>query len=97
MRERRYLTFDMNNPRHTEALKIVSEQPDKKRSEFVIDCILKVQQEEHLEKVIRQTIIEALSGLTFPASDNSNAPSELQSTENISDLPEELVFAMEDI
>ena len=97
MRERRYLTFDMNNPRHTEALKLVSAQPDKMRSEFVIDCILKVQQEEHLEKVIRQTIVEALAGHTLPASVDSSAPAELQSTENISDLPEDLVFAMEDI
>ena len=66
------------------------------RSEFVIDCILKVQQEKHLEIVIRQTIIEALSDITLPAAVKSGTPSELQSTEKISDLPKALVLAMED-
>jgi hypothetical protein len=94
MRERRYLTFDMNNPRHVEALRAFSAQPDKVRSEFIIDCILKAQQEDHVEEVIRQTILKALVGIPLLVSDT---PTKLQSTENKSDLPEALVSAMDDV
>jgi len=97
MRERRYLTFDMNNARHVKALKLFSAQPDKGRSEFVIDCILKTQQENRLEETIRQTILETLSRLSLSASSNPVAPSELHSTNNLSELPESLLYAMDDI
>ena len=97
MRERRYLTFDMNNPRHVEALRLFSVQTDKMRSEFVIDCILKAQQENRMEDVVRQSISEALSGISLHVSDTSVIPSKLQVTENISDLPDELVTSMNDI
>jgi len=97
MRERRYLTFDMNNPRHQAALELLSAQPDKMRSEFVIDCILKAKQEERLEGVIRQTISEALAGIPLHVADTptSNTTSELQTTESLSDLPEDLASAMD--
>ena len=95
MRERRYLTFDMNNPRHIEALKLFSEQTEKMRSEFVIDCILKAQQEKKMEEAIRKTISEMLTGTSLSVSVNSDAPPNLQSTENISDLPKELICAMD--
>jgi hypothetical protein len=97
MRERRYLTFDMNNPRHRKALHLFSAQSDKHRSEFVIDCILKAQQERRIEEVIRTAISETLMGLSLPASDTSVTPVKLQFTEDISDLPEALVCAMDDI
>ena len=97
MRERRYLTFDMNNPRHREALHLFSAQSDKHRSEFVIDCILKAQQESQMEEVIRATISDTLAGLSLPDSDNSISPVKLQFTEDITDLPEALVCAMDDI
>lgn len=91
------MTFDMNNPRHTKALKLFSAQTDKRRSEFVIDCILKAQQEKQIEEVIRKTISEALTGILLSGSVNSDAPLNLQSTENISDLPKELICAMNGI
>jgi hypothetical protein len=97
MRERRYLTFDMNNPRHVEALKLFSAQPDKMRSEFVIDCILKVQQEDRIEEVIRQTVSKALADISLHVSDTSDTSPKMQPTENISDLPDELVVSMNDI
>jgi hypothetical protein len=97
MRERRYLTFDMNNPRHVEALKLFSAQPDKMRSEFIIDCILNAQQEDRLENAIRQTVSNALAGISLHVSDISDSPPKIQPTENISDLPDELVASMNDI
>jgi hypothetical protein len=97
MRERRYLTFDMNNPRHMEALCLFSAQSDKMRSEFVVDCILKAQQEDRMEEVIRQTISKALAGITLLVSACLEAPPQPQSTENIYDLPQALLSAMDDI
>lgn len=97
MRERRYLTFDMNNPRHVEALRLFSDQPDKMRSEFVIDCILRAQQESRMEEVIQQTILKALAGISLHVPATSETPSKLQSTEIIADLPEALVDSMNDI
>jgi len=85
----------MSNPRHKAALESLSAQPDKMRSEFVIDCILKAKLEEHLKEMIRQTISEALSGIQIHVTETSNTPSELQTTENLSDLPEDLAFAMD--
>ena len=95
MRERRYLTFDINNPRHIEALKLFSEQTEKMRSEFVIDCILKAQQEKKMEETIRKIISEMLTGKLLSVSADSDSPPNLQSTENISDLPKELICAMD--
>lgn len=50
MRERRYLTFDMQNPRHKEAFELFTAQPSKLRSEFVVNCILE-SQEENIEQL----------------------------------------------
>ena len=97
MRERRYLTFDMNNPRHVVAIKLFSDQSDKMRSEFIIDCILKAQQEDRMEEIIRQTIFKALAGISLHISDTLETMSKPQPTENISDLPEALISAMDDI
>jgi len=94
MRERRYLTFDMNDPRHVEALKIFSMQPDKLKSEYVISCILQARQPERLETVIRQTISDALKGLNVTAVTESIPK---QATEDISDLPDTLLSMMDDI
>lgn len=94
MRERRYLTFDMNNPRHAEALSILSAQPDRLKSEYVISCILEAQQSEWLEGMIRQTIGNVLKELKFTTEDASPAK---QATDDISDLPDALLSMMDDI
>lgn len=97
MRERRYLTFDMENPRHREALYLFSAQSSKLRSEFVIDCILKAQQENRIEEVIRQIITDTLSVISLSPSMHSDISPELHATENISDLPEALICSLDDI
>jgi hypothetical protein len=97
MRERRYLTFDMNNPRHVEAFKQFSAQPDKMRSEYIISCILKSQQDDRMEEVIRKTLLKALAEIPLHISDTSETTSKPKSTENISDLPDVLVSAMDDV
>ena len=96
MRERRYLTFDMENPRHREALSEFDAQPDKLRSEFVIGCILQAKQEQRMEGIIRQTITDALSGIRFSATDSLPAK-ETEPTEDIAELPDALLSAMDGI
>ena len=90
------MTFDMSNPRHVEALRLLSGQPGKGRSEFVINCILQAEQGNHLESIIRQAISEALAGVYF-AERESLPEKGVALTENISDLPAALLSMMEEI
>ena len=96
MRERRYLTFDMENPRHRKALSEFDAQPDKLRSEFVIGCILQAEQEQRLEGIVRQTVSDALAGMRFSATDSMPAK-ETEPTEDIAELPDALLSAMDGI
>lgn len=97
MRERRYLTFDMQNPRHREAFTLFSEQPNKLRSEYVVNCILKSQEENRLEDTIRRVIEAALKNTAFSIADSQGAEVSLQATNDISDLPEALLSSLDDI
>ena len=94
MRQRRYLTFDMSDPKHVKALELYSRQPDKLKSEFVIACILQSEQEQRIEDIIRQTILEALS---FTDISQKPVKEEAAPTSDISELPSELLSMMEDI
>lgn len=95
MRERRYLTFDMENPRHREAFALFSAQSGKRRSEYVVDCILQEQQENHLEKTMRRIITEALKEITLAVPDAKNKT--LRTTNRISDLPDALLNSLDEI
>ncbi len=97
MRERRYLTFDMGNPRHREAFTLFSAQSGKQRSEYVVDCIIKAQDENRLEKTIQQIIMEALKGISFSTPVEKNKTVDLQTTENITELPDALLSSLEEI
>lgn len=95
--KRRYLTFDMENPRHREAFTLFSVQPAKRRSEYVVDCIIKAQDESHLEKKLQQIIMEALMGISFSNPSAENETADLQTTENITELPDALLSSLEEI
>jgi hypothetical protein len=98
MRERRYLTFDMENPRHCEAFALFSVQSGKRRSEYVVDCILRVQQDNDLEDTMRRVISEALNGISLTASATEKKTMiDLQMTESLSDLPDALLFSLDEI
>lgn len=97
MRERRYLTFDMENPRHREAFALFSAQSGKQRSEYVVDCIIKAQDENRLEKTIQQIIVEALKSISFSTPVEENKTADLQTTEKIADLPDALLSSLEEI
>ncbi|HWR20047.1 MAG TPA: hypothetical protein VN608_10530 [Clostridia bacterium] len=88
------MTFDMSNPRHVEALALFSAQPDRSRSEFIINCILQAEQESRLEAVIRKSVSEALEGIRFV--ERKPLPEkEAALTDNISDLPGALLSMMD--
>jgi len=97
MRERRYLTFDMGNPRHREAFDLFSAQSAKRRSEYVVDCIIKAQDENLMVETIQQIIMEALRGVSSSASTAENKTADLQTTEKIADLPYALLSSLEEI
>lgn len=97
MRERRYLTFDMGNPRHREAFALFSAQSGKRRSEYVVDCIIKAQDENRLVETIQQIIMEALRGISFSAPQVENKTADLKTTENITELPDALLSSLEEI
>jgi len=97
MRERRYLTFDMQNPRHREAFTLFSEQPNKLRSEYVVNCILKAKEENRLEETIRRVIEATLKNAAFSIVDSQGAEASLQATNDISDLPDALLSSLDDI
>ena len=90
------MTFDMSNPRHVEALRLFSAQPDKGRSEFVINCILQAEQGNRLEAVIRQSVSETLAGIRF-AEREPLPEKEVALTDDISDLPGALLSIIEEI
>ena len=97
MRERRYLTFDMENPRHREAFVLFSAQSGKRRSEYVVDCILQARQENRLEETMRKVFTEALKDITLPARAMEKKTTNLQMTETLSDLPDVLLSSLDEI
>ncbi len=97
MRERRYLTFDMENPRHREAFILFSAQSGKRRSEYVVDCILQAQQDNRLEETIRKVITETLKDVSISARATESITTDLRTTECLSDLPDSLISSLDEI
>jgi hypothetical protein len=97
MRERRYLTFDMDNPRHREAFSLFSAQSGKQYSEYVVDCILQAQQNSRLEETVRRVITETLKDVSFSAPANKSTTVVLRTTKSISDLPDALLSSLDEI
>lgn len=96
MPERRYLTFDMDNARHREAFSAIGAQPGRLKSEYVIGCILQAEQENRLEFMIRKYILEAIAGVSHLPAGTAQPMERPKPTEDLSDLPEDLLFAMDD-
>ncbi len=97
MRERKYLTFDMENPRHRKAFSVFCTQSSKLRSEFVVNCILDSMEENRLEEIIKQVIGEALNNASFSVSNSPDVPIDLKTTENVSELPDILLTSLDEV
>ena len=93
MRERRYLTFDMNDPRHRQALALFSARSSKQRSEYIISCILKAEQGVELKEAVRSAIFEALKGVSLA----EQAEPEKAAIESIGELPGALLSMLDEI
>jgi hypothetical protein len=87
----------MENLRHREAFALFSAQPAKRRSEYVVDCIIKAQDEDRMVVTIKQTIMKALGGVSFPAPTTDNKNADLQTTESLTELPDALLSSLEEI
>ena len=87
----------MDNMRHREAFDLFSAQSAKRRSEYVVDCILQTQQENRLDETIRRIISEALKDVAISAPIAEMATADLHTTENLSDLPDVLLSSLDDI
>ncbi len=96
MRERRYLTFDMENLCHREAFALFSAQSGKRRSEYVVECILQAQQENRLEETIRKVLTEAFEDISLSALVMEKKTTDLQMTESLSDLPDVLLSSLDE-
>lgn len=93
MRERRYLTFDISDPRHRQALALFSARSSKRRSEYIISCILKAEQEIELKETVRAAVLEALKGVSLM----ERAEPEKTTIENIGELPGGLLAMLDEI
>ncbi len=89
--------FDMENPRHCEVFALFSAQSSKLRSEYVVDCILKAQDKNCMEEIIRRVITEALKEVSFSIPAIEHITKDLQATESISDLPDALLSSLDEI
>jgi hypothetical protein len=87
----------MENPRHCEAFTLFSAQSAKRRSEYVVDCIIKARDENRLVDTIQQIIIKTLKGISFLTPTAENKTADLQTTENISELPDVLLSSLKEI
>ena len=91
-RKRYFLSFDMDNPRHREAEALYCGQAARQRTEFVVSSILEANRTELLEQAVRQTIREELQNVQLFA--KAEKP---ESDIHLSDLPDSLVHALEDL
>ncbi len=87
----------MENPRHSEAFALFSAQSGKRRSEYVVDCILQAQQENRLEETIRKVLSETLKDITLAVPETEKTTTDLQTTKSLSDLPDVLLSSLDEI
>ena len=91
------MTFDMENSRHLKAFELFTSQPNKLRSEFVVNCILTVQEENRLEKTIHKVISEVLKDVAISTHNTPKGNMDLQMTEDVSKLPDVLIASLNEI
>ena len=91
------MTFDMENPRHRDAFALFSAQSGRLRSEYVVECILKTDQDNRLEDTMRKVITEALKDVQLTAPATKRVTAESQATQRLSDLPDALLASLDEI
>ncbi|WP_243103758.1 plasmid segregation centromere-binding protein ParR [Dehalobacter sp. MCB1] len=81
----------MDDPRHREAEALVSRQGIRQRTDFVVSSILMANQAESVEQTVRRVIRDELRTLRLPQ------PPQPEQEVQLSDLPNSLINALEDL
>ena len=91
MRNRYFVSFNMEDEIHMEAYNAVMKVAPNQRSQFIINCIHAIAEEHRLENVLRQTIREELSAVSFRPAESA-AP---EVTATVDELPKNLLAMVE--
>lgn len=81
----------MDDPRHREAEALVSSQGIRQRTDFVVSSILMANQAESMEQTVRRVIRDELRMLRL------SPPTQSVPEVQLSDLPDSLINALEDL
>ena len=99
MRKRYNVSFDPENRRHAEAMRVLYAEPERQRTEFIVDCILQREQANRLEQTVRRIVRDEIRHLNLsPSVSESKEPTFLPSEKDafLSDIPDSLLHAMDD-
>ncbi|MPM00237.1 hypothetical protein DesLBE_3960 [Desulfitobacterium sp. LBE] len=80
---------------HREAEALLAGQASRRRTEFVVTCILAASQKEGLEQTIRQAVRDELRHIKLPLS--NRLTEETDRDVQLSDLPGSLIHALEEL
>ncbi len=94
MRKRYYLSFDMDDPRHREAEALIANQGSRQRTECVVAAILAMKQTGYMEQTVRRVFREELARFQWPS---KTPPDETTEAVQLTDLPDSLVHAFDEI
>lgn len=78
---------NMENPDHRKAWEILSGIPNGQKNLFLVRAILKEQDTEYLQKVIRKTVREELENRSI----EGNRMSELRKQDHVEEVPEQVL------
>lgn len=85
----------MDNPRHREAEALFARQASRQRTEYVVTSILTAYQTESLEQVVRQAVRDELRNAVPPL--QNTLQGETDADVQLSDLPDSLIHALEEL
>jgi hypothetical protein len=85
----------MDNPRHREAETLLARQASRRRTEYVVTSILAAHQTESMEQVVRQAVRDELRNAVLQL--QATLPGETGTDVQLSDLPDSLIHALEEL
>lgn len=91
MRKRYYLSLNMDDPRHRTAEALIAVQNSRQRTEYIVESILAANQANLLEQLVRQAVRDELKSFQFCM------PPQPEPEASLSELPDSLIHAMEDL
>ena len=80
-------------------MRILYAEPERQRTEFIVDCILQREQADHLEQTIRRIVREEIRRLNLSPSASESKEAAflpLEKGASLSDIPDSLLHAMDE-